>query len=143
MNDLLSSSKTNSNHCCSCFNMEVEPGEGWADAVSKILRMGKNNPDSNRILSKAKRNRREDESETDQSDEEEISKHKSKSSLNLIRLKPNPQADALVENDLKNDATRGVVHLFNAVKTVNPKSDKKKKKKKKKKGKKVGIRRRR
>lgn len=112
--------------------MEVEPGGGWADAVSKILRMGTNNPESNRILSKAKKDHHEDSSGSEQSDNEETAKEKPRSTCSTLRLKPDPQVDALVENVLKSDATRGVVHLFNAVKTVNPKSDKKRKKKKKK-----------
>lgn len=113
--------------------MEVEPGEGWADAVSKILRTGTNNPDIG-VLTKALLN--------ENSDSEDDPKQKSSKPLcSTIRLKPDPQADALIENELKNDATRGVVHLFNAVKTVNPKSDKKKKKKKKKKRKRKPTRR--
>lgn len=119
--------------------MDTEPGEGWADAVSKILRMGTNNPESNRILSKAKTDDHVSiqPADSDESDAEEDAveekKLKTKAICGTIRLKPIPQSDALLENELKNDATRGVVHLFNAVKTVNPKSDKKRKKKKKKK----------
>ena len=105
--------------------MDSGPGEGWADAVSKILSMGKNNPKTNRILSKAKR----DEGEESSSDHED----QSKTSKISCRLMPQAQPDALVENELRSIATRGVVHLFNAVKTVNSKSDKKRKKKKKKK----------
>lgn len=120
--------------------MEVEPGEGWADAVSKILRMGTNNPEINKILSKAKKDHDPDDSSTDDDD-----KHIEKKISTCLteRLKPDPQVDALLENALKSDATRGVVHLFNAVKTVNPKSDKKKKKRKKKKKpkKRLGARR--
>lgn len=117
--------------------MDVEPGEGWSDAVSKILRMGKNNPESNRILSKAKKedhsdNSHSEGSDSDEESEERIEKAKATIEYNTFRLKPMPQPDALVENDLKSIATRGVVHLFNAVKTVNPKSDKRRKKKKKK-----------
>lgn len=108
--------------------MEVEPGEGWADAVSKILRTGTNNPDIG-VLTKALLNENSDDSD-------EEPKQRIKPRCGTTRLKPDPQADALVENELKSDATRGVVHLFNAVKTVNPKSDKSKKKKKKKKKKK-------
>lgn len=117
--------------------MEVEPGAGWADALSKILRMGTKNPAGNRILSKAKLEKHDEssESEDDNSEDQVEVKRKSETTCLTLRLKPEPQADALVENELKSDATRGVVHLFNAVKTVNPKSDKKKKKKKKKKGK--------
>lgn len=112
--------------------MEVEPGCGWADAVSKILRMGTNNPESNRILSKAIKDHHND-SDSENSDADEEPSSKPKVTCSTIRLKPDPQSDALVENELKSDATRGVVHLFNAVKTVNPKTDKKRKKKKKKK----------
>ena len=114
--------------------MEAEPGEGWADAVSKILRMGKKNPDSNKILSKAKKDDDSDGSQSDnQSDSDDEPGTRAKLDYSTIRLKPKPQSDALLENELRTVATRGVVHLFNAVKTVNPKSDKKKKKKKKKK----------
>lgn len=126
--------------------MDVEPGEGWADSVSKILRMGTNNPESNRILSKAKRDQHEaphsdqsDQSDNENDDEIEKDDKKAKSideKCSTKRLKPDAQPDALLENELKEIATRGVVHLFNAVKTVNPKSDKKMKKKKKKKKKK-------
>lgn len=115
--------------------MDVEPGQGWADAVSKILRMGKNNPESNRILSKAKRDRHSeaDASDSDQSDSEYTVNDRKERLCSTKRLKPDPQANALLENELKSIATRGVVHLFNAVKTVNPATDKKKKKKKKRK----------
>ena len=114
--------------------MEVEPGEGWADVVSKILRMGTNNPESNRILSKAKKEHHSDDEDNSASgSDNEESQKKSNTLYATSRLRPQPQSDALVENELKSIATRGVVHLFNAVKTVNPKSDKKKKKKKKKK----------
>lgn len=115
--------------------MEVEPGGGWADAVSKILRMGTNNPESNKILSKAKIDQDPEDSSagSENSDTDDEPDDKKISTCLTTRLKPDPQADALLENALKSDATRGVVHLFNAVKTVNPKSDKKKKKKKKKK----------
>lgn len=116
--------------------MDAEPGEGWADAVSKILRMGKNNPESNRILSKAKREDQSDDSDggsgaSDVEDDDDSKTAKLKEDYTTFRLKPQAQPDALKENELKSIATRGVVHLFNAVKTVNPKSDKKRKKKKK------------
>lgn len=123
--------------------MDTAPGEGWADAVSKILRMGKNNPESNRILSKAKRDNQGDSSGSeanDSDDEGDLKTPKATTNYKTFRLKPQPQPDALVENELKSIATRGVVHLFNAVKTVNPKSDKKRKKKKKKKRVKKGMR---
>lgn len=121
--------------------MEVELGSGWADAVSKILRMGKVNPESNKILSKAKKDTRDSDDDGNESSDDDEQNESTKSSANRrnplsIRLKPDPQKDALLENQLKEAATRGVVHLFNAVKTVNPKSDKKRKKKKKKKKKK-------
>lgn len=120
--------------------MEVEPGPGWADALSKILRMGTKNPENNRILSKAKIEKHGDSSDSDDSNDHIEIKRKIESTCLTVRKKPDAQADALVENELKSDATRGVVHLFNAVKTVNPKSDKKKKtKKKKKKTKKIKV----
>lgn len=118
--------------------MDVEPGESWADAVSKILRMGTNNPESNRILSKAVRDKDnqsdsdDDQPEGNREEEQRISKQSRLLTCLTKKLKPDPQRDALLENELKEAATRGVVHLFNAVKTVNPKSDKKKKKRKKK-----------
>lgn len=117
------------------MNASKEPGQGWADAVLKILRMGKNNPESNRILCKAKIDRQEepDASESDDSDAEYSVRYRRERKSNTKRLKPDPQANALLENELKSIATRGVVHLFNAVKTVNPATDKRKKKKKKKK----------
>lgn len=115
--------------------MEVEPGEGWADALSKVLRMGTKNPTSNQILRKAKLEKHEDESDSDESVDKPDKPSKGATCLTKW-LKPDPQADALMDNQLKNDATRGVVHLFNAVKTVNPKSDKKKNNMKKKKKKK-------
>lgn len=110
--------------------MELELGQGWADVVSKILRMGTHNPETNRILSKAKKDQYNDDSSDEEVPKKDFGLYSTK------RLKPNPQSDALVENELKNIATRGVVHLFNAVKTVNPKADKKRKKKKTKKRKK-------
>lgn len=132
--------------------MEVEPGEGWSDAVSKILRMGTNNPESNRFLSKAKMEDHSDNSDSEAvnsdaaADEDDKNSMKEKSKhpeYSTVRLKPKPQPDALQDNDLKAIATRGVVHLFNAVKTVNPKSDKKRKKKKKKSKKGGNLKRRR
>lgn len=125
--------------------MDTNLGEGWADAVSKILRMGKKNPESNQILSKAKKDQSQSDgdSHSDDSEDDDRPKHRSKDNYNTVKLKPEPQADALLEKELKSIATRGVVHLFNAVKTVNPKSDKRKKKKKKKKTKKKLAKRRR
>ena len=122
----------------------MEIGEGWGDAVSKILRMGTNNPETNQILSKAKKepsesDRDSDSDTVDNSLDRRLIKNKNYATL---RMKPVPQTDALLENDLKAIATRGVVHLFNAVKTVNPKSDKKRKKKKKKTKKRGKLRRR-
>jgi len=121
--------------------METEPGEGWADAVSKILSIGKHS-NKGHILAKAKREKNP-ESDDDESILHQRQKRSNDPSDNpdylTKRLKPHAQEDALVENELKAVATRGVVHLFNVVKTVNPRSDKKKKKKKKKKkGKKKG-----
>jgi hypothetical protein len=108
--------------------MAIAAGQGWADAVSKILRMGKNNPESNGILSKAKRDHHDSsESETEDQVDSKTSNYAT------FRLKPQVQSDALKENELKAIATTGVVHVFNAVRTINPKSDKKRKKKKKKK----------
>lgn len=108
--------------------MDGEPGPSWADSVSKILRMGKVKPESNKVLSKGKR-----EHYSSDEDEERPSKIIKLNTCLTKRLKPDVQKDALLEKELNQSATRGVVHLFNAVKTVNPKSDKKIAKKKKKK----------
>uniref|UniRef100_A0A6G1SKK4 RRP15-like protein n=1 Tax=Aceria tosichella TaxID=561515 RepID=A0A6G1SKK4_9ACAR len=106
--------------------MDTAFGEGWADAVSKILSIGKHNQ-AITILSKAKK---------DAAIEEQTEDRLHKPGKTSCRLLPQAQPDALVENELRSIATRGVVHLFNAVKAVNSKSDKKRKKKKKKKRKK-------
>lgn len=95
---------------------QIEPGPGWADAVSKILHEGKK-----AILSRAIKEKTDDQ-------EEEIEPQTKKP-----KVDPIVKCSNVIENELKSIATAGIVQLFNVFKTVNKKADKKKKKKKKKK----------
>lgn len=101
--------------------MDVEPGSGWADAVSKILHTGKKEILGGAI--KAKLSDDEDEDVTSTVSESRLR-------TKVDPLKKCSMADP-IENELKSIATAGIIQLFNVFKTVNKKSDKKKKKKKK------------
>lgn len=90
------------------YIMDTAFGEGWADAVSKILSIGKHNQ-AITILSKAKK---------DAAIEEQTEDRLHKPGKTSCRLVPQAQPDALVENELRSIATRGVVHLLSAVKAA-------------------------
>lgn len=102
----------------------IEPGPGWADAVSKILHEGKKKILSRAIKAKLVENDEAEGGETSSTIEHESKKAK------IDPLKKCNHADP-IENDLKSIATAGIIQLFNVFKTVNKKSDKKKKRKKK------------
>lgn len=121
--------------------MDSEPGPGWADAVSKILKMGTMKPKKNKILSKAKidldRSKDKNTGEPSQTTKTKKKTKKERPEFLTKRLKADADHLSSLEKDLKAIATGGVVQLFNAVRAVNPNVDKSGKKKKKKKKRKM------
>ncbi len=106
-----------------------EEKSGWADAMAKVLGMGKGSADSNKplLLSKAKKDH-ETFRKAKAGDAEESSEGGAKSQLSaaakrekkrelemLCRSKPDVVKDRARERRLAKLATRGVVQLFNAV----------------------------
>ncbi len=116
----------------------MEGNSGWADAMNKVLAMGKNTDKPVSVLSKAKKDNvkkeKKKESEdgkgkeggensSDSNDEEEaeephipvsVRRAKKREIDSVCRVKPDITKRA-VEKTLSKIATRGVVQLFNAV----------------------------
>ena len=116
----------------------MEGNSGWADAMNKVLAMGKNTDKPVSVLSKAKKDnvkkKKKKESEdgkekeggensSDSNDEEEaeephipvsVRRAKKREIDSVCRVKPDITKRA-VEKTLSKIATRGVVQLFNAV----------------------------
>ena len=116
----------------------MEGNSGWADAMNKVLAMGKNTDKPVSVLSKAKKDnvkkKKKKESEdgkekeggensSDSNDEEEaeephipvsVRRAKKREIDSVCRVKPDITKRAL-EKTLSKIATRGVVQLFNAV----------------------------
>ena len=116
----------------------MEGNSGWADAMNKVLAMGKNTDKPVSVLSKAKKDnvkkKKKKESEdgkeneggensSDSNDEEEaeephipvsVRRAKKREIDSVCRVKPDITKRAL-EKTLSKMATRGVVQLFNAV----------------------------
>ena len=96
---------------------EKNAGEGWADAMAKVLNIGKNSK-SNKplLLSKAKKDVNEiKDSETKSTEKASVRRAKKKELAEMGRQKPDIVKDRLKEKRLAKMATRGVVQLFNAV----------------------------
>lgn len=97
---------------------DEDKGSGWADAMAKVLNIGKNT-ESNKplLLSKAKKDRKEVIAEEDNKPREKASvrRQKKKELAEKGRTRPDIVKDRMKEKRLVRTATRGVVQLFNAV----------------------------
>jgi len=93
-------------------------GAGWADAMSKVLNIGKNAKDKDKplLLSKAKLDVNEIiDPEKRSLEKASVRRAKKKVLAEMGRTKPDIVKDKLKEKRLSKMATRGVVQLFNAV----------------------------
>merc|ERR1719264_721986 len=95
--------------------VDEEGNTGWADAMAKVLAMGKNSEKTVGVLSKAKKdNAKEKDSEGKVLEPLALRKARKREVDSIGRSMPNPlQRNA--ERTLTKIATRGVVQLFNAV----------------------------
>jgi len=95
--------------------VDEEGNTGWADAMAKVLAMGKNSEKTVGVLSKAKKdNAKEKDSEGKVLEPLALRKARKRELDSIGRSMPNPlQRNA--ERTLTRIATRGVVQLFNAV----------------------------
>jgi len=95
--------------------VDEEGNTGWADAMAKVLAMGKNSEKAVGVLSKAKKdNAKEKDSEGKVLEPLALRKARKRELDSIGRSMPNPlQRNA--ERTLTKIATRGVVQLFNAV----------------------------
>ncbi|XP_033102928.1 RRP15-like protein [Anneissia japonica] len=93
---------------------EVEAGEGWADAMAKILQKTVVNEGS-AILAKSKSHEKEKKKEKDEYEEKRKIKYTKKAWEDIAYVKPNVEHKD-IERSFQRTATRGVVQLFNAVK---------------------------
>lgn len=96
---------------------DEDKGSGWADAMAKVLKIGKNT-EANKplLLSKAKLDRHEIPVEENKPREKaSIRKQKKKELAEKGRKRPDIVKDRMKEKRLVRTATRGVVQLFNAV----------------------------
>jgi len=92
-------------------------GVGWADAMAKVLNIGKNSKsDKPLLLSKAKKDVNEvKDSESKSGEKPSVRRAKKKEIAEMGRKKPDIVKDRIKEKRLAKMATRGVVQLFNAV----------------------------
>merc|ERR1711936_480357 len=95
--------------------VDEEGNTGWADAMAKVLAMGKNSEKTVGVLSKAKKdNAKEKGSDGKVLEPLALRKARKRELDSIGRSMPNPlQRNA--ERTLTKIATRGVVQLFNAV----------------------------
>jgi len=95
--------------------VDEEGNTGWADAMAKVLAMGKNSEKTVGVLSKAKKdNAKEKDSEGKVLEPLALRKARKRELDSIGRSMPNPlQRNA--ERTFTRIATRGVVQLFNAV----------------------------
>jgi len=95
--------------------VDEEGNTGWADAMAKVLAMGKNSEKPVGVLSKAKKdNAKQKDSEGKVLEPLALRKARKRELDSIGRSMPNPlQRNA--ERTLTKIATRGVVQLFNAV----------------------------
>ncbi|CAI9619920.1 unnamed protein product, partial [Staurois parvus] len=93
-----------------------DPNKGWADSMAKIL--NKKVPDkTGTILVKSKALQKEKERERLEKSEKRKEIDKKRQWEMMCRVKPDVARDREVERNLQRIATRGVVQLFNAVRT--------------------------
>ncbi|NXX45873.1 RRP15 protein, partial [Tricholaema leucomelas] len=106
---------------------KADPGAGWADAMAKVLnkKIPQNKPT---ILAKNKKLQKERQKEKQERLEKRIKLDKKREWEMMCRVKPDVVKDRETERNLQRIATRGVVQLFNAVRTHQKNVDEKVKK---------------
>ncbi|XP_035177270.1 RRP15-like protein [Oxyura jamaicensis] len=108
-------------------NSKPGPGAGWADAMAKVL--NKKIPQNKSIiLAKSKKLEKEKEKEKQERLEKRRKLDKKREWEMMCRVKPDVVKDRDRERNLQRIATRGVVQLFNAVRTHQKNIDEKVKK---------------
>ncbi|XP_072189716.1 RRP15-like protein [Excalfactoria chinensis] len=103
------------------------PGSGWADAMAKVLNK-KIPQNKSTILAKNKKLEKEREKEKQERLEKRMKLDKKREWEMMCRVKPDVVRDRDRERNLQRIATRGVVQLFNAVRTHQKNVDEKVKK---------------
>ncbi|NWH71213.1 RRP15 protein, partial [Piaya cayana] len=103
------------------------PSTGWADAMAKVLNK-KVPQNKSTILSKNKKLEKEREKEKQERLEKRMKLDKKREWEMMCRVKPDVVKDRDSERNLQRIATRGVVQLFNAVRTHQKNVDEKVKK---------------
>ncbi|XP_053315571.1 RRP15-like protein [Spea bombifrons] len=96
---------------------DADPNKGWADAMAKILNRPILAKKSGTILVKSKALEKEKEKEKQEKLEKKKQLDKKRQWEMMCRVKPDVVKDKEVERNLQRIATRGVVQLFNAVRT--------------------------
>nr|XP_030124999.3 RRP15-like protein [Taeniopygia guttata] len=92
------------------------PSSGWADAMAKVLNK-KIPQNKSTILAKNKSLEKEREKKKQERQEKKIRLEKKREWEMMCRVKPDVVKDREKERNLQRIATRGVVQLFNAVRT--------------------------
>ncbi|NXC50688.1 RRP15 protein, partial [Penelope pileata] len=108
-------------------NSKAAPGSGWADAMAKVLNK-KIPQNKSTILAKSKKLEKEREKEKQERLEKRRKLDKKREWEMMCRVKPDVVKDRDTERNLQRIATRGVVQLFNAVRTHQKNVDEKVKK---------------
>ncbi|KAK2511873.1 Rrp15 [Columba guinea] len=108
-------------------NSKAGPSAGWADAMAKVLNK-KIPQNKSTILAKNKKLEKEREKEKQERLEKRMKLDKKREWEMMCRVKPDVVKDRNIERNLQRIATRGVVQLFNAVRTHQKKVDEKVKK---------------
>ncbi|NWU88621.1 RRP15 protein, partial [Upupa epops] len=103
------------------------PSAGWADAMAKVLNK-KIPQNKSTILSKNKKLEKERQREKQERLEKRMKLDKKREWEMMCRVKPDVVRDRERERNLQRIATRGVVQLFNAVRTHQKNVDEKVKK---------------
>ncbi|XP_056424330.1 RRP15-like protein [Hyla sarda] len=94
-----------------------DPNEGWADAMAKILNKKTPSDKASIILVKSKTLQKEKEKDKRERLEKKKQIDKKRQWEMMCRVKPDVVKDREAERNLQRIATRGVVQLFNAVRT--------------------------
>ncbi|NXS07316.1 RRP15 protein, partial [Neodrepanis coruscans] len=100
------------------------PSSGWADAMAKVLNK-KIPQNKSTILSKNKSLEKERQKEKQERLEKRMKLDKKREWEMMCRVKPDVVKDREKERNLQRIATRGVVQLFNAVRTHQKNMDEK------------------
>ncbi|NXI91468.1 RRP15 protein, partial [Psophia crepitans] len=106
---------------------KADPGAGWANAMAKVLNK-KIPQNKSTILAKNKKMEQEREKEKQERLEKRMKLDKKREWEMMCRVKPDVVKDRDREKNLQRIATRGVVQLFNAVRTHQKNIDEKVKK---------------